>query len=96
MLKEFTLRQGDTQKGGSTRSKAGLTAYRQRSIRIAEYLMQRSTAKGAEVNKAIDEPQATLFLRNNYYGWFEKVERGVYALSEKGKIELPSWKSEMK
>jgi len=94
LLKEFTLRQGDTQKGGSTRSKAGLTAYRQRSIRIAEYLMLHSTAKGAEVNIAIDEPQATLFLRNNYYGWFNKVNRGVYEISEKGKQELSIWNSD--
>ena len=93
LLKEFNLRVGDTQKGGSTRAKAGLTAYRQRSIRIAEYLIQHPTGKGAEINKAIDEPQATLFLRNNYYGWFEKIERGVYKLTEKGKNELPSWQN---
>lgn len=91
LLKEFALRQGDTQKGGSTRSNAGLTAYRQRSIRIAIYLLSHSTAKGSQINKAIDEPQATLFLRNNYYGWFNKVDRGVYEISEKGKEELPRW-----
>jgi hypothetical protein len=91
LLKEFTLRQGDTQKGGSTRSKPGLTAYRQRSIRIAKYLLTNPVAKGADINKAIDEPQATLFLRNNYYGWFDKVERGVYTLSKKGKTEQTDW-----
>lgn len=92
LLKEFNLRVGDTQKGGSTRSKAGLTAYRQRSIRIAKYLTQHPTARGSEINKAIDEPQATLFLRNDYYGWFEKVKRGVYTLSKKGQKELQHWK----
>lgn len=91
LLKEFNQRVGDTQKGGSTRAKAGLTAYRQRCIRVAEYLTQHATARGADINKAIDEPQATLFLRNDYYGWFEKVERGVYKLSEKGKQDLPNW-----
>ena len=96
LLKEFSLRQGDTQKGGSTRAKAGLTAYRQRSIRIAEYLLTQTTAKGAEVNNAIDEPQATLFLRNNYYGWYNKIDRGVYELSKKGKAELPNWKESLR
>lgn len=91
LLKEFNQRIGDTQKGGSTRSKAGLTAYRQRSIRVAEYLLKHPTAKGADVRKAIDEPEATRFLNNDYYGWFDKVERGVYQLSEKGKIELKDW-----
>lgn len=91
LLKEFDLRIGDTQKGGSTRSKAGLTAYRQRCIRVAQYLLKQPTAKGAEIKKAIDEPQATKFLHDNYYAWFEKVAYGVYQLSEKGKQELPKW-----
>ena len=91
LLKEFNQRIGDTQKGGSTNAKAGLTAYRQRCIRVAEYLTKQPTAKGAEINKAIGEPQATQFLYSNYYGWFDKVDRGVYALSDKGKKELVEW-----
>jgi len=91
LLKEFNNRIGDTQKGGSTRAKAGLTAYRQRCIRIAEYLSEHAQAKGATINKAIDEPQSTNMLRQNYYGWFDKVERGVYQLSEKGRLELLEW-----
>jgi len=91
LLKEFQQRIGDTEKGGSTRAKPGLTAYRQRSIRIAEYLLAHNTAKGAEINKAIDEPQATQYLYKNYYDWFIKVERGVYKISDKGRQELPEW-----
>jgi len=91
LLKEFNLRQGDTQKGGSTRKQAGLTAYRQRCIRVAGYLFQTTCASGAEIKKAINEPQATQFLSNNYYDWFNKVEHGIYTLSDKGKKELPSW-----
>lgn len=91
LLKEFNGRQGDTQKGGSTRAKAGLTAYRQRCIRVAEYLLSVEKARGVEINKAIDEPQATQFLRANYYKWFDKVERGVYTISETGRSELPEW-----
>ncbi|WP_019616238.1 DUF2161 domain-containing phosphodiesterase [Psychromonas ossibalaenae] len=95
LLKEFSSRQGDTQKGGSTRRQAGLTAYRQRCIRVAEYLTKQPSAKGAEIKKAIDEPQATQFLGSNYYGWFNKVERGIYQLSEKGVNELPQWQEKI-
>jgi len=91
LLKEFNLREGDTQKGGSTTKKAGLTAYRQRCIRVAEYLSKTDTASGAEIKKAIDELQATQFLHSNYYNWFDKIDRGIYKLSEKGKTELPEW-----
>ncbi|MCP5078022.1 MAG: hypothetical protein GY951_08220 [Psychromonas sp.] len=91
LLKEFNSRIGDTQKGGSTRAKAGLTAYRQRCIRVAEYLVEKPSAKGVEIKKAIGEEQATQFLGSNYYGWFEKIEHGVYKISDKGKEELPKW-----
>lgn len=91
LLKEFNLRLGDPMTGGSSKTKAGLTAYRQRSIRIAEYLSHQSCAKGADINKAIDEPQATIFLNKNYYQWFDNVQRGIYQLSEKGQQELPQW-----
>lgn len=96
LLKEFTLRIGDTQKGGSTRAKAGLTAYRQRCIRVAEYLTNHPNAKGADIKKAIGEEQATSFLSKDYYGWFEKVDRGIYKLSTKGVKELPNWQKKMK
>lgn len=93
LLKEFSLRKGDTQKGGSTTKRAGLTAYRQRCIRIAEYLSNNQSTTGAVINKAINEPQATQFLYNNHYAWFDKVERGVYKLSNKGKLELSEWQT---
>lgn len=95
LLKEFTERLGDTQKGGSTRQKAGLTAYRQRCIRVAQYLCEQPSAKGAQIKKAISEPQATQFLADDYYAWFNKVERGVYELSENGRSELPLWLEKM-
>jgi hypothetical protein len=93
LLKEFNLRQGDTQKGGSTTNKAGLTAYRQRCIRIAEYLSNGHSTTGAAIKKALSEPQATQFLYNNHYDWFDKVDRGVYKLSDKGKLELTEWRA---
>lgn len=95
LLAEFTNREGDTQKGGSTKSKAGLTAYRQRSIRIAQYLSTQPSAKGKGIKNAINEQQATLFLAKNYYGWFEKVSHGTYKITQQGIKELPYWLAEM-
>ena len=91
LLKEFSSRIGDTQAGGSTNKKAGLTAYRQRCIRIASYLLESKTAKGVEIKNAISEPQATAMMYQNYYGWFENISKGVYQLSEKGIEEIPNW-----
>lgn len=91
LLKEFETRQGDTLLGGSTRRQSGLTAYRQRTIRVAQYLSEHEYSSGAEINKIINEKQATSILYQNYYNWFDRVKKGIYRLSEKGKAELPDW-----
>ncbi|WP_354622893.1 DUF2161 family putative PD-(D/E)XK-type phosphodiesterase [Psychromonas sp. MME2] len=91
LLKEFSTRIGDTQEGGATRKKGGLTAYRQRTIRVAQYLNEYHQATGAEIHKNIIEKQANSILYQNYYGWFDKIQRGVYGLSKTGKEELIYW-----
>ena len=45
--------------------------------------------------KTVDEPQATQFLSRDYYGWFNKIARGVYQIAEKGKKELAEWQIRM-
>jgi hypothetical protein len=41
-------------------------------------------SKGAAVRDATGVARATTIMRDNHYGWFRKVETGVYALSEAG------------
>ena len=40
-------------------------------------------------------PDAPKILLRNVYGWFVRVERGVYALSESGKAALVRWKAHL-
>jgi hypothetical protein len=82
-LREFARRRGDPNAGGQTR--VGLTtAYRQDVLAIATYLARQGRAKGADVAAATGVPRATRMMADNHYGWFHRVERGVYALSDKG------------
>ncbi|MFK7877547.1 MAG: DUF2161 domain-containing phosphodiesterase [Paracoccaceae bacterium] len=83
LLKEFARRQGDPNAGGQTRS--GLvTAYRQDALRIAIYVFEAGASKGADVARATGVQVATRMMRDNHYGWFEKVDTGVYGLSPAG------------
>lgn len=83
LLREFARRQGDPNDGGQTR--AGLvTAYRQDALKIAVYLFEVGASKGADVARETDVPVATRVMRDNHYGWFEKVETGVYGLTPSG------------
>ena len=36
-------------------------------------------------------PKAAQILRDNYYGWFDRAERGIYALSAAGHEALQRW-----
>jgi hypothetical protein len=36
-------------------------------------------------------PEAGKILLGNVYGWFERVEKGVYALTEVGRQALMRW-----
>lgn len=83
LLREFARRVGDPNKGGAT--KVGIiTSYRQDALKCAAYLQENGPSKGAAVAKAKGVPTATRILAADHYGWFEKVERGVYALTPKG------------
>ena len=83
LLREFARRQGDPNDGGQTR--AGLvTAYRQDALRLAVFLFEAGASRGADVKRETGVEFATRMMRDNHYGWFEKVETGVYGLTPSG------------
>jgi hypothetical protein len=75
--------------GGSTRRPI-LTAYRQQALDCAKAL---ATAPGRPRDLKSTMPDAVKILRRNVYGWFERIERGRYGLSEIGRAELTRWTS---
>lgn len=91
LLGEFAHRVGDPNLGGAARRRGLMTAYRQKALRIAGYLQEHGPGKPAELAKALEEPKARDILYRNVYGWFERVERGVYTLSPRGEREAPQW-----
>lgn len=63
-------------------SKAGgrVTAYRQDAEKGRAYLREHGPSKDAEVATATGVKHATRMMRDNHYGWFEKVGVGVYGV----------------
>lgn len=78
--KEFNARRGDPNQGG-TRGQV-TTAYKQDALRCVAYLAEHGPCAGAEVARATGVVRATLIMRDNYSGWFFRVARGTYALSD--------------
>lgn len=91
LLREFARRVGDPNTGGAARRGAVVTAYRQDAIRCARHLAQQGPCKGALVARATGVDRATRLMADDHYGWFERVAIGIYALTPKGRAELPGW-----
>jgi len=83
LLREFARREGDPSVGGSTR-KGLVTAYRQDAWKIADFLWQNGPSRGQDVAKTTGVEAATRMMRDDHYGWFERVDVGVYQLTPKG------------
>ncbi len=83
MLGEFERREGDPNLGGIRGAR--VTAYRQEAVLCAEFLALAGEARGAEVARSTGVKRATTIMRDNHYGWFEKISVGVYRLSEAGR-----------
>jgi len=88
LLGEHARRVGDPNRGGSTTRVPMMTAYRQEALRCAELLASKGPMKLAVLRAAADAPRAATILQQDVYGWFERVERGVYTVSPAGRRGL--------
>ncbi len=84
LLKEHKARRGDPAVGGSTRQPI-MTAYRQRALACAAAM--RDGPKRPRDLKPLADDAGAILLRN-VYGWFERVDKGVYRLTEAGEAAL--------
>ena len=91
LLGEHQRRVGDPNRGGSSTKVPLMTAYRQEALRCAALLAARGPTRLAALRIAADAPRAARILQDDVYGWFERVERGVYALSPTGRRGLESF-----
>jgi hypothetical protein len=87
LLEEIHNRTGDYNRAGSSRRKL-VTAYRENAIHIACRLFVGGSLSPKTLRSMGTGPKTLSILSGNVYGWFERMERGVYALSAIGRKEL--------
>ena len=90
LLKEFSERIGDPEAGGSS-SRQRLTAYRQDALRCARELAKAGVLKVSLLRERTGVLRAGNILRDNHYGWFDRVRTGHYDLSPRGHQDLVRW-----
>jgi hypothetical protein len=86
LLSEFARRTGDGNIGGRNRVPI-MTAYREDALRCAHMLAQGAMPVKA-LRVATGVADAARILQRDVYGWFRRLGRGTYELSEAGQAAL--------
>lgn len=81
LINEFKGRESLKNIGGSTRVSIH-TAYKELAIKIANELKDGPLSTRELRDRLGDNKKITSILQKNFYGWFIRVERGVYKLNE--------------
>lgn len=90
VLREVAGRSGDYNVGGSTR-RTLCTAYRESALFIACCLERRGPMRPRDLRALGADPKTQAILSSNFYGWFERIDRGVYALKPQGQAALSEY-----
>jgi len=90
LLREATARSADYNQAGST-GRPIMTAYRERAIFIATALEQTGATSPNHLCKLGTPDNTASMLRSNVYGWFERVDRGIYRLTQLGRLALETY-----
>ena len=65
-----------------------MTAYRQQALACAASLAD-GPRRTSELRAVV--PNAPSILLRNWYGWFTRIERGLYELTPEGALALARW-----
>ncbi|MBT2637877.1 DUF2161 family putative PD-(D/E)XK-type phosphodiesterase [Bacillus sp. ISL-39] len=90
LIKEIEGRSADYNIGGSNKTKI-MTAYKENCIQIACYLEKLGQMSPKALVALGTGDKTPLILQNNYYKWFERVQRGIYVITEQGKSDLEDY-----
>ncbi|RWX78974.1 hypothetical protein EPK99_10390 [Neorhizobium lilium] len=87
LVNEHSRRRGDPALGGSTKVPI-MTAYRQQALACAAAL-----ASGPLRPRDLKQASATAgrIMLANHYGWFERIDKGLYGLTPAGHEAINRW-----
>jgi hypothetical protein len=87
LLREHRRRDGDPNRGGITKTPI-VTAYRQEALRCA-LLIERAGLTSLKALRATGVvPNAPRILQRDVYGWFRRLERATYGLTDRAREAL--------
>jgi hypothetical protein len=90
IIREIAERSSDYNTGGSSGIKL-ITAYRENAILVATCLEQLGQVSPAKLRDIGTGNRTGRILSKNHYGWFQRIERGVYSITDQGRLEIRSY-----
>lgn len=90
MLKEMAGRSLDLNVGGSNRQKR-VTAYREEALAVAAALERLGPSPPRALRALGTSAKTGAILLADHYGWFERLGKGLYGLTEQGKKGLEEY-----
>lgn len=90
VLREMEGRSANHNRGGVTRRKL-ITAYRENAIQIGCALQLHGPLAPRQLRTLGTGEKTLRILADNHYGWFERIARGLYAITATGRRELKSY-----
>jgi hypothetical protein len=87
LLGEHARRVGDPNRGGVTRMPI-VTAYRQEALRCAMLIERGGQASLKALRETGLVPNASRILQRDVYGWFRRLERATYALTDRARQDI--------
>ena len=90
LLKEFAQRVGDPNIGGTSKTKI-ITSYRQDALRCLSYIDQKGATRLKDIREQTSVTRAGGILQKDHYGWFTRIDRGIYDLTPVGKSAVDTF-----
>lgn len=91
IVKEYQDRHGDHNIGGSNKSRL-VTVYREQSLVIADLLAEYGPMSPKALReRGANKDKAAGILRNNHYGWFAWLSKGLYGITDEGRKALENY-----
>lgn len=87
LLGEHARRSGDPTRGGVTKTPI-VTAYRQEALTCALLIRHVGRASLKALRETGIVPNAPKIVGRDVYGWFQRVERGVYGVTERAEQDI--------
>ncbi len=92
IIREIDSRYAEIDVGGRPAATGLFTAYRQEAIRIAALLAEAQSLTPKQLRERGGGTKTQSILSRNVYGWFIRVEKGLYAISPEGRKSLEGYR----